>query len=258
MASMKHAGSLENSKPNYTIGSAEKVCDILLALCRNGSPMGVSELGRELDYTKSTVHKLLLTLEYKGLVEQDLETSKYGLSLNFALMLQNYLNTDNLMAKIRPQMMRLVEKFDETTHLGVYRNGELVIVAKQEANRSVRVTSCVGKVSNLFCTSIGKVILSNLSDEEQTNLIAAYSFPRYTANTITNPDDFMAELKQIREQGYATDNEEYEEGIRCIAVPVFGGYHNLYGAISMTGPKFRMTDEKIAQIRDELLSIRFL
>lgn len=250
--------SSEQGKPNYTIGSVEKVCDIILTLCENRKPMGVTELSRKLGLTKSTVHKLLLTLEYKKLVEQDLETSKYGLSLSFVLTLQNYLNEDKLAAGIRPQMDRLVTRFNETMHFGVYTDNELVVVAKQEAVQSVRVTSQVGQISNLFCTSIGKAILANLPEQERESLISEYSFKAYTEYTITDPQEFREELARIREQGYAIDNEEFERGIRCIAVPVFGLYHNLFGAVSMTGPKFRMTDEKIFQIRDAMLATQFI
>lgn len=245
-------------KPNYTIGSAEKVCDILTALCQNKEPMGVTELSRELGMTKSTVHKLLLTLEYKKLVEQDVETSKYGLSLSFVLMLQTYLSEEKLTAKIRPQMERLVAQFNETMHFGVYMDGALVIAAKQEARQSVRVTSQVGRISNLYCTSMGKAILANLPDGERDALLTDYHYPRYTKHTITDPHEFLHELERVRALGYAIDNEEFEEGIRCVSVPVFGLYRNLCGAVSMTGPKFRMTDEKIFQIRDALLRTEFL
>lgn len=258
MAARGNIYDVNSTKPNYTIGSAEKVCDILLALCQSGAPMGVTELSKELDLTKSTVHKLLLTLEYKKLVEQDLETSKYYLSFSFILMLQSYLREDVLTAKIRPQMERLCEKFNETIHFGVYFDNGLFIVAKQEAKQSVCVTSQVGKVSNLFNTSIGKAILANLPEKERISLISEYNFPRFTEHTITDAHDYEKELEKIRKQGYAVDNQEYEEGVRCIGIPVFGLYHNLYGAVSMTGPIFRMTDDKIKMIKDELLHVKFI
>ena len=195
--------------------------------------MGVTELSRELGMTKSTVHKLLLTLEYKKLVEQDVETSKYGLSLSFVLMLQTFLSEEKLTAKIRPQMERLVAQFNETMHFGVYMDGALIIAAKQEARQSVRVTSQVGRISNLYCTSMGKAILANLPEGERDALLLGYDYPRYTKHTITDPHEFLHELERIRALGYSIDNEEYEEGIRCVSVPVFGLYRNLCGAVSM-------------------------
>lgn len=241
-------------KPNYTIGSIEKACDLLLAFRESSGELGVTELSRLLGMSKSTTHKILLTLEYKGFLEQNPSNEKYSLSAQFYSIACCYMNKLNFLTTIRPRMECLLEKFNETIHFGVYSNAEMIIVEKIESTKSIKVTSQVGKRTPLYCTSIGKAIMANLPLQEAEALLERVPLVRYTPHTITDKDALRAELAEIRRLGYATDDEEFEAGVKCVAVPIKNMLGKLVGALSITGPDFRMTDEKLEQMKQALLT----
>lgn len=245
----------KNTKPKYTIGSVEKACDILLAFDENNNELGVTEIAKKLDLTKSTVHKILLTLEYKGFIEQNESTGKYSLSLRYFQRASGFLNKLNIDTMVKPYLEEILSKFNETVHFGVLSGNEVVILEKMESTQSVSVNSQIGKKSYLYCTSVGKVILASLPRAKIHQYLDNYPRIKHTEFTITDKEQLLNELEQIRQKGYAVDNEERELGVRCVAVPVRNLAGSIIGGMSVTGPKYRMTDERVREIRDFLLAI---
>ncbi|MEG6615104.1 IclR family transcriptional regulator [Peptococcaceae bacterium 1198_IL3148] len=131
----------------------------------------------------------------------------------------------------------------------------MVILEKLESTQSVSVHSQVGKKSSLYCTSVGKVILANLPQAKIDHFLDTYPRVKYTDNTIVDKEQLLAELEKIRQNGYAIDIEERELGVRSVAVPTRNLAGTLIGGLSVTGPRYRMTDERIREIRDFLLDV---
>lgn len=241
------------SSGKYLIHSVEKACDILFSFNEENLEYGVTELSKKLNLTKSTVHKLLLTLEHKGLVVQNQENGKYTLSIKIFELASLYLNKIDVGTTIKPFMEDLCVRFNETVHLAVLDEDEVVYIEKIEGKQAVNIYSRIGRRSPLHCLGVGKAILASLPPEQAEKIIARKGLKRYTDNTITDPDKLQEELKQIRRNKYAVDNEEYEEGIRCVAVPVRNIDGKLIGGISVTGPATRMTDDRLQEIAARLL-----
>lgn len=245
------AGMKGNEK--YTIHSVEKACDILLSFNEDNLELGVTELSQKLGLTKSTVHKLLITLEHKGLMVQKKENGKYGLSIKLFELANYYLNSIDINSTVKPYMEELSDEFKETVHFAVLDENEVVYVEKIEGKYSVNIYSKIGRRSPLHCLGVGKAIMANLPPEKLEQVLA-HGLKTYTKHTIIDRLRMLAELEKVRKNSYAIDNEEYEEGIRCIGVPVRNSLHELIGAISVTGPVSRMTDEKIRQIIPKILA----
>lgn len=248
---MSNLGVMKSSE-KYLIHSVEKACDILLSYNEGNLEYGITELSKKLDLTKSTVHKLLITLEHKGLVVQNQENGKYSLSVRIFELASYYLNKIDVHATVKPHMEELAEEFKETVHFGVLDENQVVYIEKIEGKQSVNIYSKIGRRSPLHCVGVGKAILANLP-QERFEEIVNQDLAKYTNHTITEPLKLERELNRIRENGYAIDDEEYEEGIRCVAAPVKNLEGKLIGAMSVTGPANRMTNEKLHDIASVLL-----
>ncbi|WP_460000399.1 IclR family transcriptional regulator [Paradesulfitobacterium aromaticivorans] len=238
----------------YLIHSVEKACDILLAFDEENLEYGVTELSKRLNLTKSTVHKLLLTFEHKGLIFQNPDNGKYSLSLKIFQLANLYLDKLEVKNVVKPYMERLSEKFNETVHFAVLDEDEVVYIEKIEGKQAVNIYSRIGRRSPLHCPGVGKAILACLPPEQVQRIVVRKGLKAFTPYTITDIEALQAELNRIRATGYAIDNEEYEAGIRCAAVPVKNSENTLIGAISVTGPANRMTDERLREIAKELLA----
>jgi DNA-binding IclR family transcriptional regulator len=236
------------------IQSVERALDILEAFERGPAEIGVSELGRETGLHKSTVFGLLNTLCRRGYVEKNPESGKYRLGLRAFQIGSVVLNRMDLPALAAPILQELVDKHQETVHLVVRDGFNVVYIAKRESPRSVRIVSQVGRRLPCYCTGVGKVLLAHMPEEELQALLSANELKRFTRNTIVEPQALKAELRVIRERGYALDNEEIEEGLKCVAAPVRNHTGKVVAAMSVAGPASRMTSGRIAEIIDSVKS----
>ncbi|MBX5476933.1 MAG: IclR family transcriptional regulator [Clostridia bacterium] len=211
---------------------------------------GVSELAARLRMHKSTVLRLLATLEACGYVEQDAATKRYRLRLKlFELGSQVIARTD-LLKEARPILEQLNRETGEVVHLGVLDQGEVVYVEKMESTHTIRMHSRIGRRSPLHCTGVGKALLAWLPEEEVIHVIETKGLKRYTPNTIVDRSALLQHLETVRQLGVAFDNEEHEPGIRCVAAPVWDRHGRLAGAISVAGPSLRMTPERLQSLAE--------
>ena len=144
-------------------------------------------------------------------------------------------------------MKRLNEATGETVHLAILNGESIVYIDKLESLNQVRMYSAVGKQAAVHCTGVGKAITAFLPPEEQEALIQKLDFKRYTVNTITDEQSFRRELARIRERGYARDDGEHEEEIRCVAVPILNFAGESVAGISVSAPQYRLTPETISK-----------
>lgn len=218
-----------------------KAIKILEYLATEPHGQGASEIARQTGMNKATVFKLLETLQLVGFVEKSLQDSRYKLGFGLIKIAYNSLQNLDIVTITTPFLEQLNKDIDETIHLAVLNEHSLIYVAKLESTQSVRTISSIGRTAPLYCTGMGKAMLATFTPAQLEQYFAETELRQYTAYTITDKNLLLAELNKIRELGYAIDNSENEEEIRCIAVPLTAK-SQLLGAISLSAPKYRMDD----------------
>ncbi|PAE23725.1 IclR family transcriptional regulator [Bacillus sp. 7894-2] len=231
------------------VKSVSRALDIitLISLKKNG--LGVTEIANQIDINKSSVYRILSTLVQYGYIEQDTETGKYKLGYKFLEISSKLLESIDLRAEARPFLQELENETNEVIHLVVYDQGEVVYIEKLEGNETLRMHSKVGKRAPMHCTSVGKAILAHLPSSIVFDILERKGMPVHTDKTITDKDEFMKELGQVRQKGYALDLEENEYGITCVAVPIFDHLGKVIAAVSISGPTIRMTDDRLDALK---------
>lgn len=212
-----------------------------------GSPkgMGVSEIANQLGVAKSTAHRLLMTLESGSYVRKVGKDSLYCLGLKFLEMNQVVVDSLNVVEIARPHLEKLSKESGEIVHLVMLDGNELLYIDKVENSSTIRIYSQIGKRAALYCTGVGKAILAKYDEEQLDDYINHNSFHKYTEYTLTTPEELKTTLKEVRNNGFAFDNQEHEIGIRCVAAAVFDSSRKAKYGISITGPVSRMIDQHL-------------
>jgi DNA-binding IclR family transcriptional regulator len=231
----------------------ERAIKILEYLCRG--PTSLSELSRELGLHKSTAFGLLQTLVKHNYVHQEIKTGRYRLGYRVLALGGAFLEHCDLREIASPYLQQLVDEHGETVHLVIMDDGQVVYVDKIDSPQSIRMVSRIGRRLPAHCTGVGKAILAYLPEEKVRAIVKKRGLPRFTANTITTWEELSAELARIREEGVSYDREEIEEGLRCVAAPLIGYGQYPVGAISVSGPASRMTEEKMSRIAGSLKKV---
>jgi DNA-binding IclR family transcriptional regulator len=221
---------------------------ILDLLAQSDSDLGPTELGERLSLHRSTTHRLLKVLERHQLIRKNQVAGKYGLGIKLFELGNRVVSQFDLAPRSQPFLRRLVDLAGETAHVCVLNDAEMVSVANVEGPWTLRTPSTVGRRTPLYCTSVGKVLLAYLPKAEQSQLLDRVTFLRRTRRTITTRAALETELKLIRRRGFGIDNEEIEEGLRCIGAPIFNHRGDIAAAISVAGPVFRVTRQRLPEI----------
>lgn len=243
-----------------TILSVERAMNILLFLYNAGQEVGISEIGRELDLHKSTIHRTLTTLESKGFIYQNKENGKYWLGLKIyamGLLIEEKLSLKDI---IKPYAKKVFDEFHEVVNVSildkVVKEGyKTVVILKESENKKVlSVNPNVGSSLEAHASSVGKCLLA-FSDDVDIERFSNIEFKKYTKNTISDYNELIKELNNIRKKGYAIDNEEREVGLFCIGAPILNKNGNAIAAISISGPTVRMKNEDIDKKIAKLIEV---
>ena len=235
--------------------SLERGLRLVEAVALNGVQTSLAEAARRTGLHRSTAHHLLQTLVSLGYLRQDADTRAYELAAKPFQITGRTWSPEQLAAIAQPSLAELTRRSGEGSSFSVYRDGAVTVVAKREHDGPVRVVQDVGARRPLHCTAVAKAILPWLPVPELAGLLARIRFERHTPKTIVTRAAFEAELRRIRSAGYAVDDEEHIEGIRCIAMPVFGHTGQVLGSICTLGPKSRMTYQKLRELRAPLADV---
>lgn len=207
----------------------------------------ITEIADQLGRSKGTIHCHLATLLEKEHVVKNGDAYQLGLRyLELGEGVKKRLGTYDVVTN---ELADLAEQSDELVQFATEEHGRAVYLYKDGGERAVQTASSIGKREYLHCISLGKVILAHYSRERVEDIIDRHGMPGYTSQTITSRDELFEELETIRERGYAFDDEEKIEGLRCVAAPVMAGENEVLGAVSISGPSSRMTGERY---REEL------
>ncbi|ADL07166.1 IclR family transcriptional regulator [Thermosediminibacter oceani] len=234
---------MEKTSQIRSVAKALKIVDVL---AEAKGELALGEIATKLGLAKSTVHGLLSTLRDFGYVEQSVFTGKYKLGLRLFELGNIVAHGWDVHSVAAPYIQRLVDELGETVHLVVLDKGEVLYIDKRESRHSLRIVSQVGMRLPAHCTGVGKVLLASLPPDEVRRIVAAKGLPRFTKNTITDLETLEKELARVRAQGYAIDNEEIMDSLRCVAAPIRDHSGKVCAAISISGPVARLEGEKLA------------
>lgn len=224
------------------VQSVHRALSIIEFLGDNPSGVGLLEIASELNLPKSTCHRLLQTLSNREFVYQEEQTEKYHLSMKIAQLSGNLIENIDIRHVARPFIEHLSNEINEVVHLCIREGNYVVYIDKVESTRSLRMYSQIGKRAMLHCTAVGKVLLSDLSNEEINEVIKEVGLKKLTEHTITNEEQLREEVNEIRNNEFALDREEHELGIYCIAAPIRDYSKRTVAAISISGPIERIKD----------------
>ena len=235
------------------VQSVDRTLTILEVLSDCNDGLGITEISSLVNLHKSTVHKLLSTLIYKGYVVQDEESSKYKITFKLFELGSKKVHKLDLLEISRPYTKMLMESVNEVVHLIIREETDIVYIDKVEANNTISMASRIGKRNPMYCTATGKAILAYLPEEEIREVWNKSKIVKLTKKTNTDFILFKKELQEVKKNGYAIDDEENEIGVKCVGAPIFDMNGDVVAAISVTGPVTRITDDKIDFISNEVM-----
>lgn len=216
--------------------------------------MSVTKISKILNLPKSSVHEILSTLVTEGILEKDFDSSTYHLGIKL-FELGNRARSNLEIRKVAtPYLKELNARFDETVHLTVLDNQEVLYIECFESTKRLRTYSVIGVRAPLYCTAVGKAILAFLPLDEIDEIIKVKGLEKFTENTITDRNVLLQELEKIVLAGYAVDNMEHEDGVRCVGAPIRNYSGKVFASISVSGPSQRVTLENIPEIAELVIA----
>jgi len=231
----------------YQVQVLDRAMAILDTLAAQPGDVSLFEIAEQLHLHKSTIHRLLMVLERHRLVERA-AIGKYRLGLKLFELGNRAFSRLGIGERARPYLERLAAEARETAHLCILDDGEVLYLEKVEPSRTVRVPTSVGQRNPAHCTAVGKALLAYVADAELDEVVRRRGLEARTPKTITTPTALRRELRAIRSRGYAVDDEEIEEGLRCVGAPVRDHTGRVVASISIAGPAFRLTRAKTAAL----------
>ena len=226
------------------INSIERCLKVIDILSENPAGLKLTEISGHLDLHPSSVHHMVSTLLPHDYITQDPDTKKYSLGFRFLEISRKILNNLDIRKVAHRHLEILRQKCQEAVHLAMLRDSKVVYIDKLDTLSGLSLATYVGFATDPHAAAGGKVLLAGLTDDAVRGIYKNKSLKNYGKNTITRLPDLLAELARIRKRGYAVDNEEYYEGVRCVAAPVRSG-GEVVASISVTGSIFTMTRERI-------------
>ena len=238
--------------PGSTVQSVERAIAVLRSFSLQTPERGVTELGRELGLHKSTVSRLMKTLEQGGLLTRNPATERYRLGIDLIGLASQVVSYMDIREVARPFLRRLAEASQETVNLSVL-DAHQVINLEQfvPQTRQIRNVGRVGRRMCTHCTAAGKVFLAYLPVEE-LDWVLEQGMERFTPYTITDANELRRELARVRARGYAVSQEELEEGLNVVAVPIRDHTGQPVASVSVAGPAYRVTPAMFAGLANQL------
>lgn len=235
--------------------SLERGLAVLESVASTGGLTTLAETARRVGLHRSTAHHLMQTLVSAGYLRQEKATRGYELTPKLYQLTGRMWSVEQLGEIAQPFLEELTRATGEGTSVATWVDGAIRIAAKREADGPVRVVQDVKAHRPIYCTAVGKALAAWLPRAEVQAALARTRMERLTRKTITTQAGFEAELRRIRVAGYALDDEEQYEGLRCIAMPVFCYTRQVFASMCVLGPKHRMTHQKLLAVRAPLTAL---
>jgi len=239
-------GRTADPNKSTTALRALRVVEVLAAA---RAPLSAAEVGAIIGTERSTAYRMLMTLMEAGYVVRDARTRGYRLGYKILTLSRGLLSDDEKSELINECLREISARTGEAAHYSVLDRDCAILVQRAKGTQLVAIDFHIGDRAALHCTSIGKVLLA-YQDVDVVNEVIRRGLPKQARNTITEPERFRAELVKVRAQGYAYDDFEFADDMRCVAVPVFEEDGKATGGISLSGPSTRFTQPKLRELRD--------
>lgn len=232
-------------KPVHAVKHALELFEVF-KMSSNKQEFGVTELAKILGLHKNNVFRILATLSTEGYIEQNTATENYRLGIKIFNLGQKFISKLGYLKLAKPFMERLKSELNETVYIGILRKDAVVYLDIAESDNSVRIASRLGKDIPAHCTSIGKVQLAYMSNDELNSIYTDESkFIKYTENSILSLSELKKVLEDVLVNEYAIDNQEFEKDVACFAVPIKDYKGRPVAALSVASPVFRLSEDRI-------------
>jgi DNA-binding IclR family transcriptional regulator len=226
-----------------SVKSAKRVLEIFELLAQKGHGLTIKEVSEGLSVPQSSTSGLMKTLLDEGYLSQD-TLKRYFLGPKLIQIGAHARESLNIHSIGMPYLQDLMDRVEETVFLAVLSGDEIVYIAKIDSNRSIRTSAQPGYRRPLYCTGLGKAFLTFLNEADRNRILEHTEFKSLTEHTITDRITMDEYIKHYQKLGYAIDDEESEEGLFCLAAPIFGVEGEMEAAISVAGPKGRVQPRK--------------
>lgn len=241
------------TKKNSVISSAERVLGVLEYIANSHSHLTVKKVAEQCKMSRPTAYRYLMTLQNYGYINQNLDGS-FTLGSKLLYLGNKYLENFDWLKTAIEKMRELSHISNETIHMGALDNTDVTYIAKVEGPQSIRMFSRIGSRNPIYSTAMGKALLAFSDDLLRQAIIERIDLQPKTENTIINKDQLLDEITAIRQNGYAIDNIENEEGVRCIGTVIRDGYGKVICALSISAPAFRLDLESLKKLAPPLLN----
>ena len=230
-----------------SVQSVSRALTLLEIIAREDSPVTISELAKKAQLKLATTHRLLNTMMNRGFIEQDPVSLRYHLGIKTFEIGNAALNINDLRTISRPFLKSLAQQTNETTNLAILDGAEVVYIDQLESTNIVivKMFARIGSRGPAYCTGTGKVLLADLPEEELKKRLAKVEFVKFTEHTVTDVNDLINVLNQIKKDGFALDISERDDGVICIAAPIRNFEKRVQAAISLSAPTQRMDQKRI-------------
>jgi len=219
----------------------------VLASVDSADGLSLTELSRTLGMHRTTLLRVLTTLQARGYVSRNRMTDRFRLGMRVLSLASTVLRGLDLRQVARPTLERLCAETQELVLLTVLDHGAVVTVECLEGNQTIALRTELGARRPAYCTASGKALLAHMADDEVDQILAT-GMPPVTPRTITSADVMRQHLAETRERGFAWDDEERLEGVRCVASAVFDVEGHTRGAVSIASPSLRTSWERMGQL----------
>ena len=233
-----------------TVQSLTRALSILNELAASERGLNLSETAARTSLAVSTAHRLLHTLQQKNFVHFNQDRGIWTIGLQAFIVGNAFLHVRDLSQTARPIMRELMESSGETVNLAVEDQGEAIYIDQTESFMTMRAIAKPGGRTAMHASGVGKALLANMSEEAVNRILMRHGMPKLTEKTLIEPEKLKRQLTDIREKGYAVDDEENAVGLRCIAAVICDETEKSVGAISLSGPAVRVREDMIAALGD--------
>ncbi len=222
--------------------------DALEFIAQSRQGVGVRELARVLRMSPATAGRVLASLHASGMLDQDEGSARYFLGPRALKIAAHYSRSLNLHSVADSYLKELVEATGETVFLGVLDGAEVVVVNRIDSPQPLRMAGDLGTREPAHCTALGKAMASSMPTDERENLIGKLDLENAPGHGVRTVEDLRSILDETALRGWALDNEEHFEGVRCVAAAICNAEGKAIAAISVSGPSVRLTDKKISEV----------
>jgi DNA-binding IclR family transcriptional regulator len=244
---------MSESEKNSHVQSVERALRLLELLADDGGEMSLTEVAGRLGWPKSTVHGILATLRDYRFVDQSAQNGRYRLGIRLFEFGHKVARNWEIREIGLPVIKKLNEQFGEMVQMAIEDNGEVLYIEKIDSTHIIRIVSDIGIRLPMHCSALGKILLAYLTPAEARRILVKSGMRRMTRNTITDPARMAEELAIIRKQGYAVDNQEIMEGLRCVAAPVRDKQGAVGYAISVSALAERMSGDYFEEVKQGVI-----